>query len=71
LVDLSILGDANQVLTMLFDAVATRISKPKNDNPWNKRMNEVREQLKGIPAYKDSYAELSGPKVIKKMSING
>jgi len=27
----------------------------------------VREDLKGIPAYKDSYAELSGPKIVKMM----
>jgi acetolactate synthase-1/2/3 large subunit len=68
-VDLSILGDANQVLAMLFDAIARRIAKSKdpNNNPWLKRVNAVREELKGIPAYKDSYAELSGPKIVKKM----
>jgi len=69
MVDLSILGDANQVLAMLFDAVAKRIAKSKdpNNNPWLKRVNEVREELKGIPAYKDSYAELSGPKIVKRL----
>jgi acetolactate synthase-1/2/3 large subunit len=68
-VDLSILGDANQVLAMLFDAVAKRLAKSKdpNNNPWLKRVNEVREELKGIPAYKDSYAELSGPRIVKKL----
>lgn len=68
-VDLSILGDANQVLAMLFDAIARRISKSRdpNNNPWLKRVNEVREELKGIPAYKDSYSELSGPKIVKKL----
>ena len=68
-VDLSILGDANQVLAMLFDAVARRLAKSKDpsNNPWLKRVNEVREELKGIPAYKDSYAELSGPKIVKRM----
>ncbi|HYR03759.1 MAG TPA: biosynthetic-type acetolactate synthase large subunit [Nitrososphaerales archaeon] len=68
-VDLSILGDANQVLAMLFDAIARRLAKSKdpNSNPWLKRVNAVREELKGIPAYKDSYAELSGPKIVKKM----
>ena len=68
-VDLSILGDANQVLAMLFDAVAKRIGKSKHpsDNPWLKRVNQVRDELKGIPAYKDSYAELSGPRIVKKM----
>ena len=62
-VDLSILGDANEVMGMLFDAVARRITKSKdlNNNPWLKRVNDVREELKGIPAYKDSYAELVGP----------
>jgi acetolactate synthase I/II/III large subunit len=54
---------------MLFDAVARRLAKSKdpNSNPWLKRVNEVREELKGIPAYKDSYAELSGPKIVKRM----
>jgi acetolactate synthase-1/2/3 large subunit len=68
-VDLSILGDANQVLGMLFDAVARRLAKSKdpNNNPWLKRVNDVREELKGIPAYKDSYAELSGPRIVKRM----
>jgi len=68
-VDLSILGDANQVLAMLFDAIARRLAKSKDpsSNPWLKRVNAVREELKGIPAYKDSYAELSGPKIVKKM----
>jgi acetolactate synthase I/II/III large subunit len=68
-VDLSILGDANVVLGMLFDAVARRLTKSKdpNNNPWLKRVNDVREELKGIPAYKDSYAELSGPKIVKRL----
>src|SRR5712692_6478510 len=68
-VDLSILGDANQVLAMLFDAIARRLAKSKDpsSNPWLKRVNAVREELKGIPAYKDSYAELSGPKIVKRM----
>ncbi len=54
---------------MLFDAVARRITKSKdlNDNPWLKRVNDVREELKGIPAYKDSYAELSGPRIVKRL----
>jgi len=68
-VDLSILGDANQVMGMLFDAVARRLAKSKdpNNNPWLKRVNDVREELKGIPAYKDSYAELSGPRIVKRL----
>ena len=68
-VDLSILGDANQVLAMLFDAIARRLAKSKDpsSNPWLKRVNAVREELSGIPAYKDSYAELSGPRIVKKM----
>src|SRR5216683_1226341 len=35
-VDLSILGDANQVLAMLFDAIARRLAKSKDpsSNPW-------------------------------------
>jgi acetolactate synthase I/II/III large subunit len=68
-VDLSILGDANHVLGMLFDAVARRLAKSRDpsDNPWLKRVNDVREELAGIPAYKDSYAELSGPRIVKMM----
>ena len=68
-VDLSVLGDANQVLAMLFDAVAKRLGKSKrtSDNPWLKRVNQVRDELKGIPAYRDSYAEVSGPKIVKKL----
>ncbi|HUK75067.1 MAG TPA: biosynthetic-type acetolactate synthase large subunit [Nitrososphaerales archaeon] len=68
-VDLSILGDANIVMGMLFDAVAKKIGKSKdpNNNPWLKRVNAVREELKGIPAYKDTYADLSGPRVVKKL----
>lgn len=68
-VDLSILGDANQVLGYLFDAVAKQITKSKDpsNNAWLKRVNAVREELKGIPAYKDSYADLSGPRIVKKL----
>ncbi len=68
-VDLSILGDANVVLGMLFDAVAKKIAKSKDptNNPWLKRVNAVREEMKGIPAYKDSYADLSGPKIVKRL----
>ncbi len=68
-VDLSILGDANQVLTALFDAVARRLTKTRDAdaNPWIKRVNDVREELKGIPAYRNSYAELSGPKIVKML----
>jgi acetolactate synthase-1/2/3 large subunit len=69
MVDLSILGDANHVLTTLFDAIAKRLTRTRdaNANPWLKRVNDVREELKGIPAYRDSYAELSGPKIVKMM----
>ncbi|MDA4117000.1 MAG: biosynthetic-type acetolactate synthase large subunit [Thaumarchaeota archaeon] len=69
MVDLSILGDANQVLTTLFDAVARRLTRTRDAgaNPWLKRVNGVREELAGIPAYRDSYAELSGPKIVKMM----
>ena len=67
MVDLSILGDANEVLTMLFEAVARRASKKTDDNAWLKHLEEVRETMKGIPAYKDSYSELSGPKIVKAM----
>jgi len=68
-VDLSILGDANQVMAMLFDAVAKKLAKSKDptNNPWLKRVNAVREEMKGIPAYKDSYSELSGPKIVKRL----
>jgi acetolactate synthase-1/2/3 large subunit len=67
LVDLSILGDANQVLTLLFDAIVRRASKKTDDNAWLSHLHEIREELKGIPAYKDSYAELSGPKIVRMM----
>jgi len=66
-VDLSILGDANQALTMLFDAIVRRAFKKTDDNAWLSHLREVREELKGIPAYKDSYAELSGPKIVRMM----
>ncbi len=32
-----------------------------------KRVNEVREEMKGIPAYKNTYADLSGPTIVKKL----
>ena len=67
LVTLSILGDANLVLSMLFDAIVRRMSKRTEDNAWLARLNQVREEMKGIPAYKDSYADLSGPKIVKLM----
>ncbi len=67
LVTLSILGDANRVLTMLFDALVRRITRKTDDNAWLARLNQVREEMKGIPAYKDAYAELSGPKIVKLM----
>jgi len=67
LVALSILGDANRVLSLLFDALVRRMSKRTDDNAWLARLNAIREEMKGIPAYKDSYAELSGPKIVKLM----
>ncbi|MDA4134152.1 MAG: biosynthetic-type acetolactate synthase large subunit [Thaumarchaeota archaeon] len=67
LVTLSILGDANRVLSLLFDALVKRMSKRTEDNAWLARLNQIREEMKGIPAYKDSYAELSGPRIVKLM----
>ena len=67
LVTLCILGDANRVLSMLFDALVRRMSKRTEDNAWLARLNQIREEMKGIPAYKDSYAELSGPRIVKLM----
>jgi acetolactate synthase-1/2/3 large subunit len=67
LVTLSILGDANRVLSVLFDALVRRMSKRTEDNAWLARLNQIREEMKGIPAYKDSYAELSGPRIVKLM----
>lgn len=66
-VNLHILGDANEVLGALYSAITRRISKKVEDNPWLKRVNQVREEMKSIPAYRDSYADLSGPRVVKKM----
>ncbi|MGA2199079.1 MAG: biosynthetic-type acetolactate synthase large subunit [Nitrososphaerales archaeon] len=67
LVTLSILGDANRALGMLFDALVRRMPKRTDDNAWLTRLGQVREEMKGIPAYRDSYAELSGPKIVKLM----
>jgi acetolactate synthase-1/2/3 large subunit len=67
MVDLSILGDANRALTLLYDALLRRLSRRDENNAWLKHVNQVREELEGIPAYKDSYAELSGPKIVKLM----
>jgi acetolactate synthase-1/2/3 large subunit len=65
---LHILGDATEVLTRLYNVVSKRISsKSQDENPWLKRVNQVREEMKGIPAYRDSYPELSGPRIVKKM----
>ena len=48
---------------MLFDAVARGMAKRRTeDNAWLQALEPVREEMKGIPAYKDSYAELSGPR---------
>ena len=66
-VDLSVLGDANVVLGMLFDALSRRMSRRSEDNAWVARLGQIREEVKGIPAYKDSYPELSGPKLVKLM----
>ena len=67
LVTLSVHGDASRVLTMLFGALVRRMSRRDEGNAWLARLNEVREEMKGIPAYKDSYAELSGPRLVKLM----
>ncbi len=67
LVTLSILGDANVVLTMLLDALVRRMVKRSGDNAWLTRLDLVREEMKGIPAYKDSYSELSSPRIVKLM----
>ena len=66
-VDVSILGDAGKVLTLLHEALLKRLSKKDENNAWLRHVAQVREELKGIPAYKDSYAELSGPKIVKLM----
>ncbi len=60
-------GDAGEALMRVRNSVMRRISKRSEDNPWIKRVDQVREEMKGIPAYRDSYAELSGPKIVKKM----
>jgi acetolactate synthase I/II/III large subunit len=66
-VEVSILGDANEVLTALYAALLRRLTKKDDENAWLKHLAQVREELKGIPAYKDSYAELSGPRIVKMM----
>jgi acetolactate synthase-1/2/3 large subunit len=66
-VDLHITGDAKEELTYLYEALSKRFSKRIGEYPWIKRVNQVREEMKGIPAYRDSYAELSGPKVVKRL----
>lgn len=66
-IDLSILGDASTVLTLLYEALLKRLSKRDENNAWLKHIALVRDELKGIPAYRDSYAELSGPKIVKLM----
>ncbi len=67
MVTLSIHGDAGRVLSALLDALARRMAKRTADNAWLARLDQVREEMKGIPAYKDSYAELSGPRIVKLM----
>jgi acetolactate synthase-1/2/3 large subunit len=66
-VDLYIHGDAKQVLTKIYSALIKRISKRSDANPWLERVNNVREEMKGIPAYTDFDSELSGPKVVRMM----
>jgi len=66
-VDLYIQGDASQVLTKVYGALIRRISKREGSNPWLERINQVREEMKNIPAYTDFDSELSGPKVVRKM----
>ena len=39
LVDLSILGDANEVLTLLYDALLRRLMKKDENNAWLKHLN--------------------------------
>ena len=60
-------GDAKDVMTRLHAALVRRCAKKGADNPWLKRVNEVREQMKGIPAYADNGSELTGPKIIRKL----
>jgi acetolactate synthase-1/2/3 large subunit len=66
-VDLYIQGDARLVLTKVCGAVANRISKRGPDNPWLARIDAVRQEMKGIPAYTDYDSELSGPKIVRRM----
>jgi acetolactate synthase-1/2/3 large subunit len=66
-VDLYIQGDARQVLAQVYKAVAKRISKRSPDNPWLTRINTVRQEMSGIPAYTDYDSELSGPKIVRRM----
>ena len=66
-VDLYIQGDANQVLSEVLKAVARRLSKRGKENPWIARVNQVREEMKGIPAYAESGSELSSVKIVKMM----
>ncbi len=66
-VDLYIQGDAKQVLTKVYNALARRVSGGSDGSPWLARIRQVREEMKGIPAYTDYDSELSGPKVVRKM----
>ena len=67
-VDLYIQGDAKQVLTKVYKALARRIASRSDEaTPWLARINEVREEMKSIPAYTDYDSELSGPKIVRKM----
>jgi acetolactate synthase-1/2/3 large subunit len=66
LVDVHILGDANKALTLLYQSLVQRISQ-NPENPWLKRVNEIRESLRNIPAYSEIPQELSGPNIVKRM----
>ena len=67
MVDLYIHGDAREVLAKVHEALLLRIRRKRTETPWLRKVAEVRQNMKNIPAYTESEADLSSPKIIKRM----
>ncbi len=66
-VDVYIVGDAQETLTQLYYSLSSRMSRRDGPYPWLQRVQQVREELHNIPGYRESSADLSGPKIVRKL----
>jgi acetolactate synthase I/II/III large subunit len=67
MVDLYIHGDAREVLAKIHGALTPRVRQKRTETAWLRKVADVRQEMKSIPAYTEKEADMSSPKIIKRM----